>query len=80
MVRVGKLERGQETKVESIGFRKRNNISGEEGRDKGLCGFSQLQREEPNDQNIMEALPGEQKGWKECHDPILEARRNLWTE
>lgn len=56
----------------SIGLRERNGVSREEGRDKGLCGFSQLQREEPNDQNTVEVLPAEQKGWEGGHNPTSE--------
>lgn len=66
--------------MESIGVREINIISEKEGQDKGICGLSQLQREESNDQNIMEALPAEQKSWEKGYGPTLEAYRNLWTK
>lgn len=81
--RIGYLEGGQETQVESIGVRERNGVSRKEDRDKGLCGFSQLQREEPNDQNKIKALQQNKKSGKKGYDPTLEACWNLyikWTD
>lgn len=73
--RIDEPEGGKETKVESIRDRERHSVSGKEGPDKGLCGFCQLQREEPNYQNTMEALPAEQKSWTTPHLKPVETSR-----
>lgn len=47
-------------------FRERNSDARKEGRSKGLCSLSQLQRKKPNDQNIMKVYQRNKKVGKEA--------------
>lgn len=58
--------------MESIRLREINSVSGKEGRDKRLCGFSQLQRKKPNDHNTMERYQRNKKVGENATTPHLK--------